>query len=40
MDELFGNIFDFNGDDRTDAIEMAIGFQIMEEAENGDEEEI
>lgn len=39
MDELFGNIFDFNGDGRTDAIEMAICFQIMDEAsENGDDE--
>ncbi len=39
MDELFGNIFDFNGDGRTDAIEMAIGFQIMEEASENDDEE-
>ena len=39
MDELFGNIFDFNGDGRTDAIEMAIGFQIMEETSENDDEE-
>lgn len=27
----FGGMFDFNGDGKTDAFEMALGFHIMEE---------
>ena len=37
MDELFGGIFDFNGDGSTDCIELALGFQIMSEAEEEEE---
>ena len=37
--DLFGGLFDFNGDGETDAMEAALGFQILEEAEREDGEE-
>ena len=37
--DLFGGLFDFNGDGETDAMEAAIGFQMLEEAEREDSEE-
>lgn len=36
---LFGNLFDFNGDGHTDAIEAAMGFAIMEELSTDEEDE-
>ena len=31
FDDLFGGMFDFNGDGHTDFIEEALGFAAMEE---------
>ena len=33
MNELFGGMFDFNNDGITDGIELALGFEIMSEAD-------
>lgn len=30
-DDFFGGMFDFNGDDQTDAAETALGFMILDE---------
>ena len=30
-DDFFGGMFDFNGDGQTDAVEAAIGYQILDE---------
>ena len=38
-DDFFGGMFDFNGDGRTDAVEAAIGFQVLEEMDRDDDEE-
>lgn len=32
-DDFFGGMFDFNGDGRTDAVEAALGCQILDEME-------
>ena len=37
-DHFFGGMFDFDGDGRTDAIEAAIGFQILDEMSRKDDE--
>ena len=39
--DIFGGLFDFNGDGETDLIEQAIGFSALEELEkeNSDEED-
>ena len=29
--DFFGGMFDFNGDGHTDFVEMALGFQILDE---------
>lgn len=34
FDELFGGMFDFNGDGHTDFAEEAVGFAIMEDMTN------
>ena len=37
--DFFGGMFDFNGDGQTDFVEMALGFQILDEMrreEDGD----
>ena len=31
FDDVFGGMFDFNGDDHTDFAEEAVGFAIMED---------
>lgn len=31
MDDLFGGLFDFDGNGETDAVEAALGFQMMDE---------
>lgn len=36
-DDFFGGMFDFNGDGQTDAVEAALGYQILDEM-NRDEE--
>ena len=38
MDEFFGGMFDFNNDGVTDSIEAALGFQIMTEMDDEEEE--
>ena len=38
-DDFFGGMFDFNGDGQTDAVEAAIGFQVLEEMDRDDDEE-
>ena len=39
-DDVFGGLFDFNGDGQTDAAEEAIGFMILDEmSRDYDEEE-
>ena len=38
-DDFFGGMFDFNGDDQTDAVEAAIGFQVLDEMSQEDDEE-
>ena len=37
FDDLFGGMFDFNGDGHTDFIEEALGFAIMEDMMSEDE---
>ena len=36
-DDFFGGMFDFNGDGQTNAVEAALGYQILDEM-NRDEE--
>lgn len=38
-DDFFGGMFDFNSDGQTDAVEAAIGFQVLEEMDRDDDEE-
>lgn len=38
FDDIFGGMFDFNGDGHTDFLEEATGFAIMEEMMNDDSE--
>ena len=38
MDEIFGGMFDFNNDGHTDNIEAALGFQILSEMDEEEEE--
>ena len=38
-DDFFGGMFDLNGDGQTDAVEAAIGFQVLEEMDRDDDEE-
>ena len=40
FDTLFGGLFDFNRDGETDSIEAGIGFAIMQDLIENDEEEI
>lgn len=35
---LFGNLFDFNGDGKTDFIEEMMGLEILSELEEDDDE--
>ena len=37
LDDLFGGIFDFNGDGHTDFEEDALGFAVMEDMMSEDE---
>ena len=37
-DDFFGGMFDFNGDGQTDAVEAAIGFQVLDEMSRDDNE--
>ena len=36
-DDFFGGMFDFNGDGKTDAVEAALGFQVLEEIDREDD---
>lgn len=36
FDDIFGGMFDFNGDGHTDFMEKATGFAVMEEIMNDD----
>ena len=36
---MFGPLFDFNGDGKTDAMELGLGLAILEEEEKKDERE-
>lgn len=38
-DDFFGGMFDFNGDGRTDAVEAALGYQILDEMDREDDED-
>ena len=38
-DGFFGGMFDFNGDRQTDAVEAALGYQILDEMDRGDDED-
>ena len=38
-DDFFGGMFDFNGDGRTDAVEAALGCQILDEMDLEDDED-
>ncbi len=38
-DDFFGGMFDFDGDGKTDAVEAAIGFQILDEMNREDDED-
>ena len=40
FDNLFGGLYDFNGDGETDSIEAGIGFAIMQDLFENDGEEI
>ena len=42
MNELFGGLFDFDRNGETDSIELALGFEIMSQAdeENESDEDI
>ena len=37
FDDIFGGIFDFNGDVHTDFAEEAVGFTIMDDMMSADE---
>ena len=37
-DDFFGGMFDFNGDGQTDAVEVAIGIQVLDEMSREDED--
>ena len=37
FDDLFGGMFDFNGDSHTDLAEEAVGFAIMEDMMNDED---
>ena len=37
-DDFFGGMFDFNDDGQTDAVEAAIGFQVLDEMDREDED--
>lgn len=37
FDELFGGMFDFNGDGQTDFAEEAVGFAIIEDMMNDED---
>ncbi len=37
-DDFFGGMFDFNGDGRTDAVEAAFGYQILDEMDREDDD--
>ncbi len=37
FDDIFGGIFDFNGDGHTDFAEEAVGFAIMDDMMSEDE---
>ncbi len=37
--DLFGGLFDLNGDGETDLIEQAIGFSVLDEMSREDEDE-
>ena len=39
FDDLFGGLFDFNGDGDTDPAEMILGLHILDELQNEDEED-
>lgn len=39
FDDIFGGMFDFNGDGNTDFAEEAVGFAIMEDMMSEDESE-
>lgn len=39
FDDIFGEIFDFNGDGHTDFAEEALGFDIIEDMMDEDESE-
>lgn len=39
FDDIFGEIFDFNGDGHTDFAEEALGFAIIEDMMDEDESE-
>lgn len=36
-DDFFGGMFDFDGDGKTDAIEAALGYQILDEMSQSNE---
>ncbi len=38
FDDIFGGMFDFDGDGHTDFMEEATGFAVMEEMTNGNSE--
>ena len=38
-DDFFGGMFDFNCDGRTDAVEAALGYQILDEMDREDDED-
>ena len=38
-DDFFGEMFDFNSDGQTDAVEAAIGFQVLDEMDRDDNQE-
>lgn len=38
-DDFFGGMFDFNGDGQTDAVEAAIGFQVLDEMTREDDKD-
>ena len=38
-DDFFGGMFDFNGDGQTDAVEAALGCQILDEMDREEEDE-
>ena len=37
FDDIFGGLFDFNGDGETDPIEFALGMAILDECDNNGE---